>query len=97
MQVRNTANGIVQLSYGDDGLDPLVMEGEDKGRPLNFVRFMDVVRATHPRPHGEVALMPDEMRAMAAKEMTAMGVPQFSNIPHSTHICVCRQARYLRR
>lgn len=80
----------MQLSYGDDGLDPLVMEGEDKGRPLNFVRFMDVVRATHPRPHGELALMPDEMRAMAAQEMMAMGMPHslnpfYSPYPPYTH------------
>ena len=74
-QVRNTANGIVQLSYGDDGLDPLVMEGADKGRPLNFGRFLDVVRSGYPRQRGELALMPDEMTALAAQEMEAMGVP----------------------
>lgn len=75
----------MQLSYGDDGLDPLVMEGEDKGRPLNFIRFMDVVRATHPRPHGELALMPDEMRAMAAQEMMLMGMPHSLDPSHSPY------------
>ena len=75
-QVRNTAHGIVQLSYGDDGLDPLLMEGEDKGRPLNFLRFLDVVRATHPRSREVLPLLPDEMNAMADQEMVAMGAFQ---------------------
>lgn len=37
--VRNAACGIVQFSYGDDGLDPVVMEGKD-GKPLDFERLL---------------------------------------------------------
>lgn len=37
--VRNSSNGIVQFTYGGDGLDPLDMEGDAK--PVNFVRQWD--------------------------------------------------------
>lgn len=37
--VRNAAGGIVQFAYGDDGLDPVVMEGKE-GRPLDFERLL---------------------------------------------------------
>jgi DNA-directed RNA polymerase III subunit RPC1 len=36
--VRNSTGGIVQFVYGDDGLDPALMEGE--GHPLNFARLL---------------------------------------------------------
>jgi DNA-directed RNA polymerase III subunit RPC1 len=42
--VRNAAGGIVQFAYGDDGLDPVVMEGKD-GKPLDFERLLAKVRA----------------------------------------------------
>ena len=45
VQVRNTANGIVQLEYGDDGRDPLAMEGSS-GQPLDFERMLSHLRAT---------------------------------------------------
>lgn len=34
--VRNSANGIVQFTYGGDGLDPMEMEGD--AQPVNFKR-----------------------------------------------------------
>lgn len=37
--VRNSLNGIVQFTYGGDGLDPFDMEGDAK--PVNFVRQWD--------------------------------------------------------
>ncbi|CCE88859.1 Piso0_001648 [Millerozyma farinosa CBS 7064] len=37
--VRNSSNGIVQFTYGGDGLDPLDMEGDAK--PVNFNRQWD--------------------------------------------------------
>ncbi|PNW84960.1 hypothetical protein CHLRE_03g165750v5 [Chlamydomonas reinhardtii] len=43
--VRNAAGGIVQLLYGEDGMDPVAMEGKD-GKPLDFGRLMAKVRAT---------------------------------------------------
>jgi DNA-directed RNA polymerase III subunit RPC1 len=40
--VRNSTGGIVQLLYGDDGLDPVSMEGKD-GTPVDLRRlFMRV-------------------------------------------------------
>lgn len=40
--VRNAAGGIVQFRYGDDGMDPVIMEGSD-GKPLNFDRLLSKV------------------------------------------------------
>ena len=45
MQVRNTANGIVQFEYGDDGRDPVAMEGES-GQALDLERMLSHLRAT---------------------------------------------------
>ena len=47
LQVRNSASGIVQLTYGDDGLDPVSMEGKD-GTPIDFVRTLSQVKASTP-------------------------------------------------
>jgi len=41
--VRNSTGGIVQLVYGDDGLDPVAMEGKD-GSPVDFRRLLMRVR-----------------------------------------------------
>ena len=45
MTVRNAASGIVQFMYGDDGMDPVTMEGKD-GKPVDFARLLAQVRAT---------------------------------------------------
>ena len=37
--VRNSVGGIVQLVYGDDGLDPVEMECKD-GAPIDFHRLL---------------------------------------------------------
>lgn len=37
--VRNSSNGIVQFTYGGDGLDPMEMEGD--AQPVNFKRQWD--------------------------------------------------------
>ena len=39
MTVRNASGGIVQFVYGDDGMDPLVMEG-NKGEALDLKRML---------------------------------------------------------
>lgn len=36
--VRNASGCILQFTYGDDGMDPALMEGKD-GKPLNFDRL----------------------------------------------------------
>ncbi len=41
--VRNASGGIVQLLYGEDGMDPVAMEGKD-GKPLDFGRLLAKVR-----------------------------------------------------
>ncbi|EIE19808.1 beta and beta-prime subunits of DNA dependent RNA-polymerase [Coccomyxa subellipsoidea C-169] len=46
--VRNSAGGIVQLTYGDDGLDPVAMEAQE-GKPVDLTRSLSVVHATTPR------------------------------------------------
>ncbi|KAL4425069.1 hypothetical protein ABPG77_010383 [Micractinium sp. CCAP 211/92] len=46
--VRNAAGGIVQLRYGEDGMDPGVMEGKG-GEPVMFNRVLSVVKASQPR------------------------------------------------
>jgi DNA-directed RNA polymerase beta' subunit len=48
--VRNSTGGIVQLLYGDDGLDPVSMEGKD-GTPVDLRRlFMRVSPHAVPLP-----------------------------------------------
>ncbi|KAH7421936.1 hypothetical protein KP509_13G082300 [Ceratopteris richardii] len=42
--VRNSSGGIVQFLYGDDGMDPVNMEGKD-GAPLNFDRLLMKTKA----------------------------------------------------
>ncbi len=51
VQVRNEAGGIVQLVYGEDGLDPVGMEARDGG-PVDFSRTAQVVCAIARRPPG---------------------------------------------
>jgi DNA-directed RNA polymerase III subunit RPC1 len=41
--VRNAAGAIVQLRYGDDGLDPVLMEGRG-GAALDLERLLAKVR-----------------------------------------------------
>jgi len=47
LQVRNSAGGIVQLSYGEDNLDPVAME-DAGGKPINLPRSLSVVHASLP-------------------------------------------------
>lgn len=53
--VRNASGGIVQLLYGDDGMDPAHMEGNDSA-PLNMDRLLMKTKATCPR-NGSCALL----------------------------------------
>ncbi len=48
--VRNSTGGIVQLVYGDDGLDPVSMEGKD-GTPIDFRRLLMRVRSDKRAQH----------------------------------------------
>ncbi|XP_006653556.2 DNA-directed RNA polymerase III subunit 1 [Oryza brachyantha] len=57
--VRNASGGIVQFLYGDDGMDPAKMEGED-GKPLNLDQLFMKVMATCPQ-RGQNTLSPGEI------------------------------------
>ena len=61
LQVRNAANGIVQLKYGDDGLDPVMMEGKD-GEPIDLARALSVVTACTAPGVGAEGLVPHPRR-----------------------------------
>ena len=47
--VRNSEGNVVQYTYGDDGLDPAMMEAAN-GRPINFERTLANERRRHPPP-----------------------------------------------
>ena len=57
--VRNSTGGIVQLAYGDDGLEPTEMEGKDAG-PVEFARLAQHVRGLVPR-NGEPLVGAEEV------------------------------------
>ena len=63
--VRNSTGGIVQLSYGDDGLEPTDMEGKD-AQPVEFSRLIQHVRGLVPRA-GNPLVGEEEVRDALAK------------------------------
>ena len=63
--VRNSTGGIVQLSYGDDGLEPTEMEQKDS-KPVEFTRLIQHVRGLVPRA-GESLVGEKEVKAALAK------------------------------
>lgn len=78
--MRNAANNIVQLSYGDDSLDPVCMEGKD-GEPIDFARALSQVKADTPSvqvPGGVVpaasAPMPADLTQMLAQRLKLRGL-----------------------
>jgi hypothetical protein len=42
---------VIQFEYGGDNLDPMMMEGN--GKPVDFSRILDLVRANHPHREEE--------------------------------------------
>ena len=84
MQVRNAASGIVQLTYGDDRLDPVSMEGKD-GTPIDFVRALSQVKAATPNVAAPgvavaaaVAPLPKELLQMMEQQLKLRGLVQDS-------------------
>ena len=78
--MRNAANNIVQLSYGDDSLDPVCMEGKN-GEPIDFARALSQVKADTPSvevPDGVVpaaaAPLPAELQEMLTKRLELRGL-----------------------
>jgi DNA-directed RNA polymerase III subunit RPC1 len=60
--VRNAEGHVVQLRYGDDGLNPSFMEEGD--RPVNFPRLLTQISANH-RFEEESAMTAEELRAFS--------------------------------
>uniref|UniRef100_A0AAV1T3G1 DNA-directed RNA polymerase subunit n=1 Tax=Peronospora matthiolae TaxID=2874970 RepID=A0AAV1T3G1_9STRA len=59
--VRNSEGSVVQFTYGDDGLNPAFMEGDD--RPVDFHRLLEHIRNTLPDRESP-ALLPFELRRL---------------------------------
>jgi len=74
MTVRNSSSGIVQFDYGDDGMDPVAMEGKnsaslDLGRLEYRVKAM--LHRSWPAPGEEPAVMlPGDMREAVAAQVS---------------------------
>ncbi|CAI6012059.1 unnamed protein product [Closterium sp. NIES-65] len=82
--VRNASGGIVQMRYGDDGMDPAHMEGSDGGA-LNLDRTFTTCQALRPM-RSDPPLFPDEMRAHM---QTRFAAPEFAD-PESEGGCSTR-------
>ncbi|KAG8836223.1 hypothetical protein FRC17_008959 [Serendipita sp. 399] len=63
--VRNSAGGVVQFMYGDDGLDPASLEGE--GQPLDFSRSWSHAEAI--TGHKGNSLTSTEIIELASREL----------------------------
>lgn len=66
--MRNAAGGIVQLVFGEDGLDPVGMEARDGG-PVDLPRAVQVVSATAQRPAGGALAGLTTMLSLAPAEL----------------------------
>lgn len=81
--VRDSEGCVVQLRFGDDGLDPAMMEAPD-GRPVDFARTLAQVReadvgaklmeAGLPPDHSDPALDPEGVRRVAREVLNSPAV-----------------------
>ncbi|KAG5635316.1 hypothetical protein H0H81_011729 [Sphagnurus paluster] len=67
LSVRNSTGGVVQFTYGDDGLDPACLEGDP--HPLDFDRAWNHASAIGSRAGR--SLLPFEVIEIADREMSA--------------------------
>jgi len=72
--VRNSESTVVQFTYGDDGLDPASMEGDD--RPIEFPRVLKHILNTEP-DEARNMLSPPQLRekircALAGKDFQSL-------------------------
>eukprot|EP01117_Protostelium_nocturnum_P012753 TRINITY_DN4718_c0_g1_i1.p1 TRINITY_DN4718_c0_g1~~TRINITY_DN4718_c0_g1_i1.p1 ORF type:complete len:585 (-),score=234.22 TRINITY_DN4718_c0_g1_i1:38-1792(-) len=66
--VRNSVNGIVQFTYGDDGLDPAAMEATNK--PVDIIRLLAQSRSQHPDVEkNHPSLMPKDIKETVEKTL----------------------------
>ncbi|GAM24976.1 hypothetical protein SAMD00019534_081510 [Acytostelium subglobosum LB1] len=75
--VRDSIGGIVQFTYGDDGLDPAGMEAKD--RPVDFLRAMMSVKATK-QFRNEPSLKPYEIRKLLEVNLQSNKFSQCSDL-----------------
>lgn len=64
--VRNSRGDVIQFVYGDDSLDPVNMEENNK--PVNFSRLFEYIRCLYPCSN-EVPLTSEEMYQNAIEEL----------------------------
>eukprot|EP00536_Pseudo-nitzschia_multiseries_P010257 jgi/Psemu1/319821/estExt_fgenesh1_pm.C_3060011 len=64
--VRNSENTVVQFVYGDDGLNPNVMENND--RPVDFGRLSMTIRENFPY-RDEKTLGPEELKSIVRSKL----------------------------
>ena len=63
---------IVQAEYGDDGLDPVCMEGKN-GEPVALKQKLSIVKALTPKAHvTDLAPLPVDFKSIAQQELAAM-------------------------
>lgn len=67
--VRNSSSGVVQFTYGEDGLDPSGMEAKDK--PIDYGRVLNQVLATFPCSH-EHPMLPSEILISFDKQLSEL-------------------------
>ena len=71
--VRTCDGQVVQFIYGEDGMEPMMME--DGNKPLNFDRLMKFVKGIKPyKPEIEKTLYPYEIRKIYEKRKKAEGI-----------------------
>ncbi|XP_021721117.1 DNA-directed RNA polymerase III subunit 1-like [Chenopodium quinoa] len=75
MTVRNSSGFVIQFLYGDDGMDPSQMEGNE-GFPLDFERLHLKVEATCPAGRSE-KLSPSEISEIINKRLSKDDVTSY--------------------
>jgi DNA-directed RNA polymerase III subunit RPC1 len=75
--VRNSEQTVVQFCYGDDGLNPQLMEGGD--RPVDYRRLMTNICLQMKCP-SEHPLRSDEIRSLVEKRLSEVGFQEL--LPH---------------
>ncbi|KAK9920884.1 hypothetical protein M0R45_029422 [Rubus argutus] len=67
--VRVANGGIVQFCYGDDGMDPAMMEGKS-GAPVDFFRMFLKAKATCPAGENESSLSPEQVSEVVRSRLS---------------------------
>ncbi|KAI5454682.1 DNA-directed RNA polymerase III subunit C1 (rpo31) [Naganishia albida] len=76
ISVRNSVGGVVQFTYGDDGLDPACLEGD--AVPVAYTRSLSHVLASQP-DKGKEGLLPYRIREVA---QSIINGPEWSENTH---------------